>query len=55
LVTTSMGWLVQILSDGTLSPLVNVQEAGFGLPTTLTAMNDSYAVATIAGNLLRVD
>ncbi len=55
LVTTSMGWLVQILSDGALSPLVNIQEAGFGLPTTLTAINDSYIVATITGNLLRVD
>jgi hypothetical protein len=52
--TTTTGWLVALQPDNNLAPLINLTEAGMGLPTTLTTFNQSLIVATQSGTLLQV-
>lgn len=52
--TTTTGWLVALQPDNSLVPLLNLAEAGMGIPTTLTPFNQSLVVATQSGNLLQV-
>jgi hypothetical protein len=53
--TTMTGWLVALQPDGTLSPIVNLLDRGFGKPTTLTPWQHQLVVATQQGTLLLVE
>ncbi len=65
-ITTNTDWVVQLAiapptdstpasPEYTLSPLCNCQQAGFPLPTSLVAMDETLIVATGKGNLLRLN